>query len=229
MEIPLKKSFVDFGPDKFSFFRLDGDETYCGAVAGLQKNVFNFQEISFNNGDVFLDLGCNVGILSLFIAKAWPNSRVFAFDASKLCIDILRLSIIENKITNLWPFHLAVGGITEAIKLSFDAGHPTCLEQVGFNERDIRVEVPYLVKKIKIDEIFDSNLLSLGDVKYLKCDIEGGEYELFQHLIDNRPDILDRIEFMNLEMHPYEKLKEQDLVIRQKLTDRFRNRLVIQN
>jgi FkbM family methyltransferase len=68
------------------------------------------------------------------------------------------------------------------------------------------------VDQIKIDKIFDE-YCEKNNVKYLKMDIEGGEFDIFDRLFSERKDILSKIKFLHLEIHkfehkPYKQLEE---------------------
>ncbi len=59
------------------------------------------------------------------------------------------------------------------------------------------------INQIAIDEIFDSLVFGVEQVKLLKMDTEGGEHSTFSRLFNDRKDILDRISYLHLEVHQY--------------------------
>jgi Txe/YoeB family toxin of Txe-Axe toxin-antitoxin module len=81
-----------------------------------------------------------------------------------------------------------------------------------------------LLNLISIDELFNNPLLNIDKIKYMKVDIEAKEFELFDYLFEQKPEFLDRIDFLNVEVHPFsgspksEKLKTD-------LKNKFNNRI----
>jgi FkbM family methyltransferase len=215
------------GEDIF-FHHLDNDETFFGAIAGLQQDVFGLSKIRFNNNDIFIDFGCNVGIISLVLAKLYPNIKIYAFDASEIAIQCLKYSVNKNNFTNIYPFHLAVGAKNEYVNFTYEKDHFSCLMQEDFKNQDEFRVTDKTVKKIKVDEIFDSNLLNIDKVKFLKCDIEGGEYEIFNHLLQNRQDILNKIEFLNLELHLHDQFAHLRDDLKLKIKQIYKDKVIFQ-
>lgn len=72
-------------------------------------------ETFFNEGDVFYDIGANVGAYS-FVAHAITNGlcKVFAFEPSFSTSDSLCKNIILNKCTNeIFPLQISLSDDTE--------------------------------------------------------------------------------------------------------------------
>lgn len=181
------------------FFAPENDSTIPGTLAGLKENNWKLEKTNFQDGDYFVDIGCNVGLISLIVAKLKPNINVLSYDPNPIAIDCLKMAIQENGINNIRAINKAVGGKPRPNAEFFTyAENETCLieKSISSNQR----EVSYFVDVISIDEIFDKEIK--GNVKFLKCDIECGEFELFDYLFDYRPDILNRIDRLSLEIHP---------------------------
>ncbi len=186
----------------FHFFHPENDSTTQGTLSCLSAGKFHLADVKWESGDVFLDIGCNVGLVSLVVAKLVPGVRVLAFDASPLAIDCLRHSAVANDLTNIESYKLAVGGAPKKDVQFFSNGpDKSCLVAEGLNTSNIVPENK--INQISIDEIFDSLVFGVDKVKMGKWDIEGGEYSVFERLFTDRKDILSRIEFVHLELHDY--------------------------
>ena len=192
------------------FVHVENDDTIYGTLSCLQNDKFHFRDVPFADGDVFIDIGCNVGLVGLVISKLSPKIKVYSFDASSLAIECARKAAGLNGLTNFEAYNLAIGAVNQANVTFFSNGKDaSCLVEDGLNKSN---NVPEnTVNKIKIDEIFDSPFLGIKKVKYLKMDIEGGEFEIFDRLFTQRPDILDRIEYLHIEIHPYQEFKPLEL------------------
>lgn len=206
----LLRETIIINDHPFTFFRPAGDDTVYGTLSCLQNGKFHLSDAQFKAGDVMVDIGSNIGLVGLVVAKIHPDVRVFAFDASDLAVKAARQSAAANGLTNYFAFQLAVGAESKKGVQFFSNGKDkSCLVGEGFNSSN---PVPELtVDQIAIDEIFDSQLLGIERVKYLKMDIEGGEFKIFERLFTQRRDILDRISFLHLEVHPYEQFNPAQL------------------
>jgi FkbM family methyltransferase len=196
--------------DPLHFVHIENDDTIYGTLSCLQNDKFHFRDVQFNEGDIIVDIGCNVGLVGLVLSKISPKIKVYSFDASKLAIDCARMSAGLNGLINFEAYNLAIGAVNQANVTFFSNGKDaSCLVEDGLNKSN---NVPEnTVNKIKIDEIFDSPFLGISKVKYLKMDIEGGEFEIFDRLFTHRPDILDRIEYLHIEIHPYQEFHPIEL------------------
>lgn len=206
---------ADLGNGPILFCHPEGDDTIYGTLSALSRGLFHLGEIPFVPGDVAIDIGCNVGLVSLALANLPSRPRVFSFDASGLSIGCLRESIDLNGITHIQPIHAAVGAAPgKDVRFYSNGKEHSCLVREGLNSSN---PVPdSVVDMVSVDEVFDSPLLGIDRVRYLKMDIEGGEFEIFDHLFEHRSDILDRVEYLHLEVHPYEDRGPARLVERVK-------------
>ncbi len=189
-------------------FYPENDDTIFGTLECIKNNKFHFDKINLNN-NVFVDIGCNIGVVSMVAATLYPNSKVYSFDASELAINCLRLSCAVNGILNINPYNLAVGDKNEKVRFYSNSKEFSCLVEEGLNSSNPTYDSE--TQKIKIDEIFESPLLGLDKIKLLKMDIEGGEFSIFKHLFSNRPDLLARIENLHLEIHQYLEFEPEKL------------------
>lgn len=190
-------------------------------IACLKKNAFGLEKVQFKAGEVMLDIGCNIGLLSLIVAKAYPAIRVFSFDASPIAIECLQRAAALNEIHNIQTFQVALGvDRMKGVKF-YSNGKESCLVEDALKAEGNQCE-ECSVNRISIDDIFDSPLLGIDRVRYLKMDIEGGEFAIFDHLFEKRVDILDRIDELHLEIHRIERLGPVQLSrkVREKFGDR---------
>ncbi len=186
----------------FHFFHPEGDDTTQGTLSCLANGKFHLNEINWQPGDVFLDIGSNVGLVSLVVAKLVPGVRVLAFDASPLAIDCLRRSAVANDLTNIESYKLAVGEVDQKDLCFYSNGKDSsCLVAEGLNTSNKVKE--NTINKVQFDRIFDSIIFGVDKVKLIKIDVEGQEYSIFERLFTERKDLLSRIEFLHLELHDY--------------------------
>lgn len=206
----LVQETIQINGKPFAFFRPPGDDTMYGTLSCLQSNKFHLSDAQFSDGDVMVDIGSNIGLVGLVVAALFPKVRVYAFDASDLAVRAARRSAAANGLTNYMAFNLAVGAQAKKDVLFYSNGRDkSCLVGEGLNSSN---PVPELkVDMIAIDEIFDSQLLGIERVRYIKLDVEGQEFAIFKRLFESRPDILERIHYAHIEIHPYEQYDPKGL------------------
>lgn len=206
----------------FYVFHPKNDNTIYGTLSCLQNNKFHLTEIDFGDGDVMIDIGCNIGLVSMVAAHLYPNIKVFSFDASPKAIECVKRGCAANGIINVQSFNVAVGSAQlEDIKFYSNGSDLSCLVQEGLNSSNPVEDCS--INMVSIDEIFDSYLLGIDRVKYLKMDIEGGEFSIFEYIYNKRKDILDRIDYLHLEIHGYKEFKPDEL--KERIVQTFGNRV----
>ena len=160
--------------------------------------------------DTIVDIGANMGIFALWAARQTPQGRVIAIEPTS-AIDVLRLNIDRAGIANIVPIQAAAG---------LDGGSFEIVTYPGFNIVNhhaawqpkfwTRVFIKLLYGKYQsapvveraevksLRHILDEN--HVDRVNYLKCDCEGGEYEIFRNLDD---ETFSRIDKIAMEFHEY--------------------------
>jgi FkbM family methyltransferase len=208
------------------FFAPENDSVVPGTIASMQNDNWKIKDIKFNDGDIFVDFGCSVGIVSMVFAALYPNIKVFSFDANPVAIKCLQMAINENGLRNINVFNLAIG--TENKKdvefLTYNENE-TCLIQKNLctNER----LKSYKCDMVSVENFFDNYIPKFQNIKYLKVDIETGEFALFDYLFDKRPDILDKIEYLQLEIHPCDDSNPKSKRLKEMVINKFNNRVIL--
>lgn len=216
----ISKANITFGNDNIVIYYPENDSVVPGTLAGLQKGTWHLNNIPFINNDIFIDIGCSVGIISMVAAKAFPNIKIMAFDPNPVAIALFTKSLKENNIQNVNVFQVGVG-VKNRNNVEFltYSENESCLiqKELCTNER----LKSYFSNIVSMDAIFDSYV---NKVKYLKMDIETGEFAIFDHLFTNRLDILDRIEYLHVEIHPLtgEKRSEE---LKAKLEEKYKEKV----
>lgn len=204
--VQFKEFFISIEDTNLSIISPYNDDTIYGTIESIRENFFKINEINFKDGDYFIDLGCNIGLLSCYVAKKFPFVRVLSFDASPISIGCLKVNIFKNELSNIQVFHKAIGGKTEKnIKFYSNNKEISTLIEEKLDTED-RKDF-YYCDKVDILDLLESPVLGIDKVKYLKIDIEGSEFEVFDSIFKKNPDILNKIEYLNLEIH---KRPEED-------------------
>ena len=121
---------------------------------------------------VILDLGSNIGLTVVDIKDLYPGSEIFAFEMDSENYD---LSLLNCK--NLRGVHLFNKAVWyKEMLLQYEKGSSNDAYKI---EEGVTKNNAVEVEAISIKEIISANGIKYTD--YVKMDIEGAEYEIFQN------------------------------------------------
>jgi len=124
-----------------------------------------------NPGDTFLDVGANIGLFSIFLAKNCPEITVCAFEPLESTYAILKQNIELNQCDNIhtFPFALGIDESTEKIveNLDMSRGSASMVDasQSGLAQHEVSVKT---LNSFMEQEHFDK-------IGVVKIDVEGWE------------------------------------------------------
>ena len=134
------------------------------------------------SGDTVLDIGANVGYISLVLAKCVGNSgKVFSFEPDSKNFASLKRNLALNADCNIEPIAKAVSDSHQPIRLyhakfDFNAGAHSMLPSEKHSSDFVEIEAT------TIDEFVTSHGLKKVDV--IKIDIEGAEMKAFNGMTE---------------------------------------------
>ena len=136
-----------------------------------EKEVGDLLKRSVKPGDVFLDLGANIGYFSLLVANISPSAKVISFEPVAGLFQNLNDNIALNNIKNISTINVAVGEINEEKELFIsyrdNLGMSSFHQPENFSGKTERVRV------VTIDDWFETS--GLPGIDIIKLDIEGSE------------------------------------------------------
>jgi FkbM family methyltransferase len=171
----------------------NGGQRY--AIASEITSVYHLHELIFKPGDVVVDVGAHVGIVSCYLAKKWPEITVYAFEPIIANFERLDRNVAANRLTNVHTCPLAITADGRDLELSGDpatnSGHYS-----AFAERGPFVDTApsMTLSDLRSEQKFDR-------IALLKLDCEGAEYEILHSL----GALLGTVDAIVMEAH--EKLK----------------------
>ena len=140
---------------------------------GYEFPTLRFFERFLNEGDAVLDIGAQIGFMSIVFAKCVGTSgKVFAFEPEQANYDLLIGNISLNGFANIEPFHVAIADVRGTLNLFLGKGENTGVHSTVFNDRTQQsqsIQVP----AIPIDELVVER--NIPKVALVKIDIEGAE------------------------------------------------------
>lgn len=171
----ISGELMDFDNVNFNASQKEVEMAY-GWEACMYWSTFHHKELTFQpecsikKGDVFVDLGSNIGMSSRY-AERMGAEKIYSFEADPVVYE----SLLMNKGENWKTYNLA---ITDHRGM-FEIGLWPSLKEKA------------LVKAIKLSDVF--SLCKLDKIDFLKVDIEGSERSCFNTITDNELRKIDRV------------------------------------
>lgn len=134
---------------------------------------YKLDSVVLEPGDVVIDAGANVGAVSCYLGKKFPEARIIALEPVLETYQYLRLNLEVNGVKNVTPINKALSGHGRAVHIysstSSNAGASSVLG--GYEGADKRV-----VESVTLAQL--AGEYGIKQVALLKLDIEGSEYEI---------------------------------------------------
>jgi len=197
--IPFKKVNVDLNGILLSMPLVVDYLFYVKSDWELQEKEF-MKKILKNDG-IILDVGSNIGLHTITLAKENINSKVISVEASPTIFKILNENCSKNKLTNVIFYNKAITDLDDSEinfyhRESMSTTNKQLLDVWEIPDSDIKQET---TKTVTIDTLLQRE--KVDNVLLLKMDIEGGEVVA----LDGAKLFLEqkKIQNMMIEYHSY--------------------------
>jgi FkbM family methyltransferase len=154
---------------------------------------YGLREIEFRPGDVVVDVGANIGIVALYLARKYPVIHIIAIEPVPTTYRHLQENIGLNGVRNITTLNCAVTRDGRDLRMIVHPGHSggstghlKDIEQPGHYNLTVRSRT--------LDSIFAQYVPDRCTL--LKLDCEGAEYEI---LTGTR--CLHRVDHLSMELH----------------------------
>jgi FkbM family methyltransferase len=85
-----------------------------------ETDFYLTQMAIFRDGDVVVDVGANVGVISIYLARRYPFIRVYAIEPDPLSYECLEQNLKANGVDNVIAINKAISGDGEKRTLYVD-------------------------------------------------------------------------------------------------------------
>lgn len=146
------------------------------------------RDLKFKDGDIIVDLGANIGMLSILLAKKFPKTIIYAVECMEHNLIHLRHNVEVNKVENIRVVPIAVSMKEEEITIY---QHPL---NSGSASRFLGngIYPGFRVHATTLDKLLEF----IPRIALLKIDIEGDEHEALKVFTG-----WDKIERLVIELH----------------------------
>jgi FkbM family methyltransferase len=149
-----------------------GFEIFIDGVYEPEYVEYFCEKIPLNG--IFFDLGANIGSICIPLAKRRPDIKIIAVEASPRVFKYLKHNIELNACENIFAENLALSSADNQ-QLPFYSPE----EKFGKGSLSaVYTNDPEYVSTITLDTL--KNNYNLGNVDYIKIDVEGYEHSVFQ-------------------------------------------------
>lgn len=169
----------------------DHDLDYKVVKETWVENVYHIDKGQFWDTGVFVDIGANIGAVSLYVDDFnkskdadTPDIKVYAVEPEPNNLELLRANIEQNPTHDITVVDKAIWWQKQDVVISNRGGNSSIVDE-KLGDR---------VQAITIEDLFNQYKIKEADV--MKIDIEGAEYDL---LIRTPVDVLMKIKFLTLE------------------------------
>ena len=193
--------YLEFKDNEIEFQISDvlGSDACVLFLKELYEDSYGLKELNFGSQDIAIDIGANVGFVSIYLAKKYPNLKILAFEPCKNTYHVLRENLSKNKIENVETFNFAVSGNgrnLSLLKAPNNSGMANAfltekLKKKALNKYNFTIEE---TRSKTLDSIFREN--KINHCSFLKLDCEGAEFEIIENT-----KVLDKIDNIAVELH----------------------------
>lgn len=174
-------------PDaKYKFIGRDNDEDDEAVVRETWvENVYEINEGLLDDTGIMIDIGANIGSVSVFAASLGDKVKVYAYEPEPHNLELLEQNVQLNGLEKqIRVFDQAVWSHSQKLKITDGSGSSEIADK------------GQTVEATRLVDIFADNRIANCDL--LKLDVEGSEYQI----IPATPiEILRKIKHLRMEFH----------------------------
>ena len=179
---------------KFSLTLYENKESVINKIveADLNHGEYMLQHMAniLEPGDVMIDIGLNLGFTSIIFAMLNPGVKIIGIEPSPenyhLAMKNIKKYHLEDRITVILA---ALSSDNKPLELAYSLENPGGSTTYYLKDGYYIWVRKYEVQSITFDELTYQYNLSTNNVRFIKMDCEGCEYDVIPKLSDNGKEI----------------------------------------
>jgi len=216
--VALKESLSDFGELDYAKKKIIMDIGSYRQITRLracqkEPETIKWIEENFKKGEVFYDIGANVGAYS-FVAHAvmGNESIIYAFEPNFLSFSALGQNIFLNKYSeNIIPFQIAFSDKTQTIPLHYSGlsqGDTSNIIENFEKNKHSKTIFSQKVLTYKLDDFLKQFGINLPN--HIKIDTDGSELKILR----GASNVLAHSELRSILLEANEELSDRDEIVK---------------
>lgn len=183
--LKLKKYEVNIDNHELILYDIESSRTLDFVIPeAIHGDEYNTKNINFKPGDVVIDIGANVGSVSIMLAKKYPFLKIYSYEAHPINFQNLQKNIKENNISNIKAFNNAVFSednyfIDISLNIDNTGASNSFIDPEEYPDLYEKEYSSVQVPTISLDTIIREN--NIQNIKLLKMDCEGAEFDIFSN------------------------------------------------
>lgn len=188
----------------------------------------------FNKNSIFWDIGCNVGLYSVYAAK--KKHIVYGFEPSFFNLEIIARNIHINNLSKyFYVMPIALNDYTKMSELKltstvWGSAHSTFDKNISQDGTKIKEKIVYNTLGFSIDELCSTFKLPSPD--YIKIDVDGIEHLILEGgketLVNTKSILIENANIFYEQSKGIEKILNEikfDLLEEFKITEDYKNQI----
>lgn len=198
MELKQVWQVIEGAGTSINGIELDIEDHPQGGVAKVicREAAGKYDNLPLEPGDVVIDIGAHVGIISIYLAKRYPGIKVYAFEPVEANFLRLLRNIAANQAKGITAVNKAVlhetGRVLLYTNLTANSGGGSTLFSMGTIVSGGNAEN---TESTTLADIFAE--YGIERCKLLKIDCEGSEHAI----LSSSEALLDRVDYLRGEFH----------------------------
>jgi FkbM family methyltransferase len=161
----------------------EGIELSLFLFGKFQSHITKNSFLKINKDDTIIDIGANVGLMTLQFAKLVPNGKVYAFEPTFYALERLKKNLELNPTlsVNVSVFNSFVSEFSNSNPNIVAFSSWKVNGERGANDHPVHLGTPKAtdgVPAISLNDFVENN--KLEKIDFIKIDTDGHEYEVFK-------------------------------------------------
>ena len=151
----------------------DPNDVYVQQIEGFASTLSNLRGLAHRHvtpDETIIDVGANIGLSTIILARACPGARVVAFEPSPRNAKFLRANLAANHIANAKVMEVALSD--RPGELAFHEAAFAATSHVVSSEH---LAQELITTRVPVTNLDDVPIEDLGTVSLIKIDVEGHE------------------------------------------------------